>query len=135
MFELLSNKLCQDSVIYVSLRHIVLIISLTWTKIFPLILAGVGDDITLERTITVCFLKTIQVVVGDKARTEVNVLVTCLIQCIDVFACLNDIGNNQCFLSFSQGCQCHLFVLCFSVNTSIVLDLGIIVKPRMLGEG
>ena len=132
MFDLLSNKYLDDlgknAIVYVSFRHIVFVITLTWAKILPLILSSEGNNVMFQVAVAVIADETIQVVVGNEATAQVQILVTCLVEGFDVLTCLNDIRNNQCLLTFGQGSQCHLFVLYFSVNTSIVSEFGFIVK-------
>lgn len=132
MFDLLSNiflaDLGKNTIVHISLAHVIFIVTLTGTKVLPLILTSEGNNVMLEAVVAVEGLKSIQVVVSNKPTAQVDILVAGTVQAVDVLTCLNDIGNNQCFLTFGQGSQCHFVFLYFSVNTSIVSEFGFIVK-------
>ena len=99
----------KNAIVHIGFGHVIFVVTLTRTKVFPLILTSEGNNVMLEVAVAVVADETIQVVVGNKATAQVQILVTCLVEGFDVLTCLNDIRNNQCFLTFSEGSECHLF--------------------------
>ena len=99
----------KNAIVHIGLGHVVFVVALTRTKVFPLILTSEGNNVMLEVAVAVVADETIQVVVGNKTTAQVQILVTCLVKGFDVLARLDNVRNDQGFLTFSEGSECHLF--------------------------
>lgn len=119
MLQGLSSNFCNDLGIYISLATVVFVVFVSGAKVEPLVAIEIIENVLHEVIVLIVADEAILIVVGDKPRTEIEIIVTGAVKFVDVLDRGNNVIYNQSFLTLGQGNQRHLKSL-FSVDTSII---------------
>ena len=91
-----------DHAISRSFAGVVFIVTVTGAKFATHVCFNIPQNVTLQIKIFIVSLEPTEVVVSDKAGCQLQEIVTCLVQSIDILASLHHIVNNEGLLAFSK---------------------------------